>query len=69
MNLTDKDFKVTLMNVLKRLKEKCHIDNRRSRKPPKEKKKFFNGNLKTEIENSLGGLNDRLKLSKDSINF
>lgn len=35
----------------------------------KRKKKIFNGNLKTEIENSLGGLNDRLKLSKDSINF
>lgn len=39
MDLRDKDFKVTLMNVLKRFKGKCHIDNRRDRKPPKEKKK------------------------------
>lgn len=35
------------------------------------RKKKCNGNLKTEveIENLLGGLNDRLMLSKESLHF
>lgn len=40
MDLTDKDFKVTVINMLKRLKGKCHIDNRRDRKPSRKENYF-----------------------------
>ena len=49
--------------MLKRLKGKCHIDDKKDRKPQPRKETFSkNGNLKADIEikNSLGGLNYRL---------
>lgn len=55
---------------LKDLKENVILTIGEIGKLQKRKKKF-NGNLKTEveIENLLGGLNDRLTLSKESLNF
>lgn len=50
LSLTDKDFRVTPTNMLRRIKRKCPVDGRADRKISAKKGKLLkNGNLKTEI--------------------